>query len=212
MAETIVLKAEKRDKCGTGSSQKLRRDGGLPAVIYGHKEEPIAISLNYHDVALELQHHHRLLDVELDGSKQQFLVKDVQYDYIGEKILHIDLTRVDLDERVAVTVSVELKGIPAGASEGGVLDQVLADIELECLVTSIPESLRVNVSDMQVGDTILAKDVELPQGAVLVTDSELLVAALRVVGEVDASALEGDEAEPEVIGASDKEDDEETAE
>ena len=201
MAEALLLKADRREQLGTRFSRKERENGRLPAVIYGHGEEPVAISLNYHDLTLELQHHHRLVKVELDGKKSQYLVKDVQYNHLGDKILHVDLTRVDLDERVSVDVEIELRGTPVGASDGGVLEQMAAAVQLECLATSIPESVRVQVDELKVGEMLTAGQITLPEGAKLVTDPETPVAACRVVAEVaEAVAVEGEEgSEPEVI-------------
>jgi large subunit ribosomal protein L25 len=209
MVETLVLKANKRDASGTRVSRKAREAGLVPAVVYGHGAEPLAITLNYHDLSLELQHHHRLLQVDLNGKKEQFLVKEIQYDHLGDKVIHLDLTRVDLDERVTVTVTLEFKGIPAGAADGGVLDQMRADIELECLVTNIPENVRVMVSGMNVGDMLLAKDVTLPSGITLVTDAETPIAAVRVMAEEVEEEVEGEASgdEPEVITAREKTED-----
>ncbi|MBN1844244.1 MAG: 50S ribosomal protein L25 [Sedimentisphaerales bacterium] len=205
--EAIVLKAERKQQAGTRVSRKLRLAGRVPAIIYGHQQEPESVHLDYHDLALELQHHHRLLAVELAGQRQQVLVKEVQYDHLGDKIIHVDLARVRLDERVEVTVALELKGTPAGAAEGGVLEQLLGEIELECLVTSIPESIRVPVAAMQVGDLLTAGQLVLPEGAKLITDPETPVVSVSVMAaeEVAEEAVEG-EAEPEVIARKAEED------
>jgi large subunit ribosomal protein L25 len=214
MVETLVLKAEKRKNSGTRSSRKARASGLVPAIVYGHGAEPLSITLNYHDLSLELHHHHRLLQVDVEGQHEQLLVKDVQYDHLGDTIIHLDLTRVDLDERVAVAVTLEFKGTPVGASEGGILDQMLGSIELECLVTAIPESIRVMVTDLNIGDMLLAKNVELPSGATLVTDPESAVATVRMMAEEVEEEVEveagGDE--PEVITAREKTDEEATEE
>ena len=213
MAETLVLKASRREGTGTRVSRKLREQGQVPAIIYGHKAEPMAVMLNYHDLELEIKHHHRLLDVELEGKQEKLLVKEVQYDYLGDKILHVDLTRVDLDERVTVEVSIELRGAPAGAADGGVLEQVAAEIEVECPVTNIPENIRVHVNDMKVGDTLTAAEVALPEGVTLASDPELVIATVRVMAE-EPEAVEGEEGEgvePEIIAREKKEDDEEAS-
>jgi large subunit ribosomal protein L25 len=210
MEQGLILKAEKRASVGSSVSRKLRSQGLLPAIIYGHKQAPVAIQLNYHDVALELQHHHRLLDIKLDGKNEKLLVKDVQYDYLGDKIVHMDLTRVDLDERVQVTVALELKGIPVGVADGGILDQALSDIEMECLVTDIPEHIRVKVSDLKLGEHLLAKDLELPDGTKLMTDPEALIAVVRAKAEEveEEEVVEEGAAEPEIIGAREEKEEE----
>ena len=204
MAEELVLKAKRRQQTGTRIARRERKEGLVPAIIYGHGAEPLAILLNYHDLALELQHRHRLLAVELEGKQEKHLVKAVQYDYLGDTIIHVDLTRVAMDERVQITVAVELKGVPAGASEGGMLDQMLGDVELECLVTSIPESIKVPVAHMHLGDALLASELPLPDGAKLITDPEARVAMVRAhiaqeeVEEEEVAEV-AESGEPEVI-------------
>ncbi len=202
MDEALVLEAQKRQDTGTRATRRLRKAGKVPAIIYGHGLEAVAIELDGHDLAMELQHHHRLLDVVVDGARERYLVKDLQYDYLYEHVIHVDLVRVRLDERVKVTVAVELRGTPAGAAEGGVLEQLATDIELECVVTSIPENIRVSVKELQVGQTLTAGDLELPAGAQLASEAELAIAVVRTVEEEEAAeetaAGEG-EAEPERI-------------
>jgi len=202
MVESLVLKAQKREQKGTRAARQLRIKGLVPAVIYGHKQEPVSVTLNFHDLALEVQHHHRLLEVELEGKKEKLLVKDVQYDYLGDTIIHVDLARVDLDERVQVTVEVVLKGTPMGVSEGGVLDQLLTEIQLECLVTDIPEEIRANVADLKEGEHLNAGQLELPSGASLVTEADASIAIVRTKAaevEEEEVAEEADTSEPEVI-------------
>lgn len=208
-AENLTLKANRREQVGTRVARKERASGRIPAIIYGHKQDPVAVSLDYHDLALELQHRHRLVDVELDGQATKFLIKDVQFDHLGDRIVHVDLTRVDLDERVTVSVAIEFRGVPVGAIDGGVIDQLESDIELECVVTHIPESIRVSVAELQVGDLLQAKDLELPDGATLVTDAETAIVALRApTEEVEEEEVAGEEGEssdePEVITAREK--------
>ncbi len=213
--EALTLKANRREEVGTRVARQERAQGRIPAIIYGHKEAPVAINLDYHDLALELQHHHRLVTVELDGKATQFLIKEVQFDHLGDRIVHVDLTRVNLDERVKVSVEIELRGTPAGAVDGGVVDQLESTIELECVVTNIPENIRVPVGSLQIGDILQAKDLDLPEGSTLVTEPETAIVALRLmVGEPEPEAEEGEEAEeaaePEVITAREKPEDEES--
>jgi len=215
MTEELILKTEKRERTGTRHTRRQRETGKLPAIIYGHKTDPVAVLLNYHDLALEIQHHHRLLTVELNGKQEKVLIKDVQHNYLGDKILHVDLTRVRLDERVQVNVILDLRGTPVGAADGGVLDNLLPAVELECLVTNIPENIRVPVSHMNIGDTLLARDLQLPDGTTLITAPDTPVASVSVIAEEveEEEAVVGEaEAEPEVIGAGEKEETEEQPE
>jgi len=198
-----LLKASRRGELGTHKVRRLRRGGRIPGVLYGHGEQTVAISLDLHDVSAALKRRERLLEVELDGRKENALFKEVQYDPLGQEILHVDLTRVSLDERVEVTVPIQLRGTPAGAAEEGVLQQLAMQVVVECLVTSIPEVIRVNVEPLKVGDRLLLKDLPLPEGTKLVGNPEDLVCMVVVLAEEVAPAAAGEEAaaaEPEVIG------------
>ena len=178
--EELILKAQTRQERGKKRSVKLRKDGKIPAIIYGHKQEPQAVALNEHDFTEIIHHGKRLLDVEIDGKAEKLLIKDVQYDYLGKRIIHTDLIRVDLSEKVKVQVPLVFKGIPAGASEGGVLEEHLAQLEVECTVTEIPKAIDVLVKAMKIDDSIYARDIVLPAGVKLVTGPEVLVIACHV--------------------------------
>ncbi|MCP4590158.1 MAG: 50S ribosomal protein L25 [bacterium] len=199
--EQMVLKAERRVSLGTRPARRVREAGRLPAVIYGHGEAPEAISLDTHDALLELQHGARVFTVALEGKQSQYLVKAVQYDYLGTNAVHLDLMRVDLSEKVQIKIGVELRGIPAGIAEGGVLDHSLNEIEVECLVTHIPETIVANVKHLGVGEALLVGDLELPEGVEVLTDREERIAAVRVLAEeAPAEEAEEESGQPEVIG------------
>ncbi len=213
-SETMILKAEKRDELGTKAARRQRKNGFVPVIIYGHKQAPVSILLNHHALTMEIQHHHRLLEVDIDGTVEKLLIKDLQYDYLGDTVVHVDLTRVDADERVTITVEVELKGIPAGTLEGGVLDHVLTEIEIECLAIAIPENIKANVKGMNIGDVLTAGDLELPTDVKLITAAESRIATVKIVVDTpEEEVLDGEasSSEPEVIGGRDK-DEEEDAE
>ena len=207
--ETLTLKAEARTELGTRAVRALRKTGLLPAIIYGHGEAPEAVSLPAHEVEVALAHGARTVQLDLGGRKGQYLIKEVQYDHLEEEPIHLDLARVDLHERVTVRVGIELKGTPKGISEGGVLDQHLADIEVECLVTEIPETLHPIVTELGMGESLLVKDLPLPEGVVATADAEERVATVRAVAvpaepeEAEEGAEE--ETEPEIIGRAKKE-------
>jgi large subunit ribosomal protein L25 len=211
MAEALVLKAQIRDGSGSKNSTALRKQGLIPAVVYGHKETPVSIALNGHDFLANLHLGSRLFDIEIAGKQGKLLIKDVQYDYLGKDVIHADFMRVDLTEMVTVSVPVELKGTAKGAAEGGIVDQHLAQIEVECVVTNIPEAIVVSVKELGVGDSIHAGDIALPQGVKLVTDAAAIVLACHVVAE--AKTTEEAELEaptgPEVIKREKKEEGEE---
>lgn len=208
--ELETLTATKRDERGTRVSRKLRAAGRLPAVIYGHGEDPEHISLAQHDVEVSLAHGARTLDVKLGGKTTQYLIKEVQYDHLDATPIHLDLARVDLDERVKVMVSIELRGVPKGVTEGGVLDQMLQEIEVECRVTDIPDTLHPFVTELLVGDALLVKDLELPPGVTPLADGGdrvAMVKALAIAAEPEAEGEEGEETQqPEMIGRVKKDD------
>jgi len=200
-----VLKASRRKEIGTRKVQPLRKRGMIPAVIYGHKQAPVAITLNEHDIALALLHGERVLELDVEGKKENVLVKEAQYDTFGHKLLHLDFSRVRLDERVEVTVPVVLRGTPAGVKDGGVLQQTAAELTIECLVTAIPEDLRVNVNELNVGDSLQARDIELPGGATLKSDPETVICNVSVIAEEEEAAPAEEAPEPEVVGEAPEE-------
>ncbi len=202
--EVPTLKAESRADLGSKYARKLRNQGRLPGIIYGHGETPEPFSVSAHDVQMEIRHGTRLVALDLDGSTQQYLIKEIQYDHLDRDPIHIDLARVDLNERVRVKVGVELRGTPAGISEGGILDQLQDSFEIECIVTDIPATLHPSVAHLNVGDSLLVKDIELPSGVTAVTDGEEKIAMVHVLAtKKDAEEATDEEpgpSEPERIG------------
>jgi large subunit ribosomal protein L25 len=201
MEKSMLLKAEKREQTGTSSAAKMRKSGRIPAIVYGHKQEPAAISLDAHTLIEALHHGHRLMDVQIGKKQEKVIVKDIQYDHLGRDIIHVDLMRVDVSEKIEVSVPIEIKGVAKGTHEGGVIEVHTDHLEVECLVTEIPKSIVVNVKDVGVDDAVHAKDVELPAGVKLVSDPDILLLACNVVAEVKTTEeLEAEmPAAPEVI-------------
>jgi large subunit ribosomal protein L25 len=206
--EIPTLKAEMRKAAGSRAASRLRRDGKVPGIIYGHKIDPQPVVLPAHDVTLLLEHGRHLVNLDVGGQMQACLFKDAQYDHLGMKLVHVDLARVDLNERVKVRVSIELRGSPKGVAEGGVLTAVLKDLEVECLVTNIPEVIRVDVSGLAMDQVLYVKDLKREEDMTVLSDAESVVAMVRKpqaeeVAPVEeaAEAAEGAAAaaEPEVI-------------
>ena len=210
---TEALKATKRTDGGTRKARALRKAGLLPAVLYGHGEGTVSLTLNEHELKLTLIHGEKLLDIDLDGKHQNVLIKALQYDTWGQKVLHVDLTRVSLDELVTVTVKITLLGTPIGVDDGGSLQQPMTSVEIECRVDQIPEEIRIQVNALKIDDAIHLSDLELPEGSELLGDAEALVCNVVTIAEEveEVEAEEGEETgEPEIIG--DKPEDEETDE
>jgi large subunit ribosomal protein L25 len=196
--EQAILKAEIRQHAGSKSAEKSRKAGRLPATVYGHKQAPESISIDKHDFTLQLQHGTKLFDVDMAGKSDKVLVKELQYDYLGKNIIHVDFIRVNLAEKVKVSVPVEIKGVAKGAAEGGIIQSHTDKVELECLVTDIPDAIVFNVKNVGVGDAIHAGDLELPQGTKLLTDAKALILTCNIVAV--AKSTEEIEAETPAAG------------
>ena len=210
--EETALRGETRTATGTRAAQALRATGKLPAVIYGHGEKPESITLEQHEVEVALAHGARTLEVQIGKKKKPYLIKEVQYDHLATTPIHLDLARVDLTELVRVRVGIELRGTPKGVADGGILDQVMADLEVECTVTAIPDTLHPLVTDLGLGDSLLVKDLELPEGVSALADPEDRVATVKVLAiheeESETPDQESEESseEPERIGRVRKDD------
>lgn len=202
MKKTLLLKAEIREHTGSKTVRKVREQGRIPAIVYGHKKEPAAISLDAHNFVEGLHHGHRLMDVQIGNKKEKTIVKELQYDHLGKNIIHVDLIRVDVSETVKVTVPIELKGTAAGTHEGGIIEEQTDHLEIECRVTDIPETIAVSVKDVHVGGTLHAGEIELPDGITLSSSPDTLLVTCHLV----AAAKTTEEVEeempvtPEVIG------------
>lgn len=201
-AKEILLKAETRKEVGTKGAARLRKQKKIPAIVYGHKEQPTAIAIDQHAFAEGLHHGSRLFDVEIDGKTEKLLIKSVQHDYLGSTIIHADFLRVDLSEKVKVEVPLKFKGVPAGAQEGGILEEHLDRLEVECAVVAIPASIEVSVKALKVDESIFAKDVVLPAGVKLLTNPETLLIAcfIPAAAPVEEAVPTGEEpTSPEVL-------------
>jgi large subunit ribosomal protein L25 len=207
--ELAHLKCESRVVAGSRAAARLRKSGRIPGIMYGHGEDTVPIAVPQHELELLLHHGAHLLELDLNGQKRPVLIKEVQYDHLGTTPVHVDLARVSLDERVRVTVPIELRGEAKGIKEGGVLDQTIADLEIECLVTQIPENVRVSVENLAIGDALHVSDIVLPEGVVALQAADLVVCNVRMPIEAKpaeaAPAEEAAAAEPEVIGRKEKE-------
>jgi large subunit ribosomal protein L25 len=182
MADDNKIIAETRTSFGKGAARKLRAAGKIPAVIYGHGGEPQHVSLPGHEVFLLIRKSNALIELDIDGATQLALVKDVQKDPVRQIIEHLDLITVRQGERVEVEVSVQVEGESAS---GTVADLDTFTLLLEVLATNIPTRVTVNIEGAEAGTQVLAKDIELPEGAVLVGDEDQLIVAISIPEEQD---------------------------
>ena len=207
MADTLEVK--KRETRGKRNARRDRAAGQTPAVLYGHGEENVSLSVD--STALATSVHHGSPLVELCGAvKESALIRDIQWDPMGTHILHIDFTRVKADERIQVSVSLALRGVAPGTKEGGVLNQVIHDTLIECPAVAIPEKLEININHLELGASICAKEIELPDEAILLcTPDTVIVQCNEPAPEFDEEEQLADmSVEPEVIGRKAAEDEE----
>ncbi len=169
----IKLAAAVRTEFGKGAARAIRRDGQVPAVVYGHGAEPAHITLPAHDLALALRTPNVLLALDVDGKNELAIPKAVQRDAIKGFLVHVDLLLVRRGEKVTVEVVVETEGDLAPGSF--LVENVLNTLSVETEATHIPTSVTVSIEGLEAGNSILAKDVELPAGTTLVTDPDAVV-------------------------------------
>jgi large subunit ribosomal protein L25 len=203
----LILEAEKREQASKGTLNTMRRSGRVPGVVYGDKEAPLGLSVNEKSLQ-QVIHSERgrnaLITLKLAGTSHPVLVKEIQRHAISRAILHIDFHRVSLKQKVEAAVPVHVKGEAPGVKlGGGVLEHVARELRVRCLPTDIPAALDADVSALQIGQGIRAKDLALPQGVELVTDPEAIViniVAPTILEEPAAGTTpEATSTEPEVI-------------
>ena len=203
MAETIVLETSKREGQGSKKAARLRKEGKLPGVLYGHKEATETIVLSAEMLMHAIHHKARVVDLQSKAGLQKALIQELQWDHLGKELLHVDFKRVDVNERIAVTVPLELKGIAPGVTGGGFLDQPMHMLRVECLAIAVPESVRVNIGELQIGAVLHVSDLHLPEGVKALDDADAIVVQVKAPQaeeEKPAVAAVAEQAEPEVIG------------
>ncbi|HWM35012.1 MAG TPA: 50S ribosomal protein L25/general stress protein Ctc [Pseudolysinimonas sp.] len=200
MADDNKLVAEVRDQFGKGFARRIRAAGRIPAVIYGHGTDPQHVSLPGHEVSLILRKANQVLELDIAGTTQLALVKDVQKDPVRQIIEHLDLVVVRKGEKVTVDVPVHVEGESAAGTIAA-LDATTLSLEAEA--THIPERITVDIEGAEEGTQIFAKDLTLPEGSSLISDPETLVVNVTVPAAVDLgeTAAEGEAAEGEAADA-----------
>jgi large subunit ribosomal protein L25 len=195
-----VLKVEVREARGKRKVRRLRQEGTVPAVLYGHGQQSISLSIPVDQVKAAVRHGARVVDLDGAVSEKAF-IRDLQWDTFGLNVLHLDLTRVSADEKVEVEVVVEIRGEAPGAKEGGIVTQLAHHVDIECLAVAIPEKLTLRINDLKLNQSLTASRLELPAGATLVTDPEtVIVQCVEPKPEEDEAVGVAEGAEPEIIG------------
>jgi large subunit ribosomal protein L25 len=196
-----VLAVEPRDPSGSRSARRLRRSGKVPGVVYGGGEDPVSFQVEVRELRNALAHAGAVIDLSLGGASSPVVLKELVRHPVTGDTVHLDLLRVRLDEAISSTVVVELTGSEEspGVKEGGVLEQVTREINIEALPTDIPDSLSFDVSQLVIGDTITLESLSLPTEVKLLDDPESVLVTLnppRLVIEEEPEVEE----ETELVG------------
>jgi large subunit ribosomal protein L25 len=201
MSENKMAASYRKD-FGKGAARKLRAAGHIPAVIYGHGEDPTHVSLPGHETTLIVRKANALIDLTVDGDEKLVLVKDVQRDPVRQVIEHLDLVTIRKGEKVTVDVSVHVEGEPFS----GTLVQLESQtVSVEADAINIPEYISVSVDGLEEGTQILAGALQLPQGSSLLTDPDALILSITLPAKVDETVSGDVVAEGEAGGAGDGE-------
>src|SRR6056297_3245338 len=160
-----TLPARKRDRMGSRYAKRLRDRGGLPAIVYGHGQDPLSVEFDAHEANIHFAKGERVFVLEMEGADNEFvLLQDLQFDHLGTEIIHADFRRVDLSERVEVTVPLDFVGNAKGLkTAGAVLTHPVTELHLECAVTNLPDVLEVDISNLGVDEMITAGEIPLPK-------------------------------------------------
>src|SRR5579883_1961874 len=209
--ETVSVKAQPRNDRGKNAARRLRQQGVIPAVVYGAHKNPVSIAVDPKQINKILHSDsgaNTIFDLSVDGENAKVMIVDYQHEPIKGSLLHIDLKRIAMDQKLQLAVPVLLKGVPQGVkTEGGILEQLLREVEIECLPSDIPAHLDVDVTALTFGQVLRVSDLPHMEGKIkFLTDENIPVAHITSVKEVvEAAPAEGAEAaaatpaEPEVI-------------
>lgn len=207
-----TLKAQIRETKGKGAARKLRSSGRIPAVAYGHGDASRSLSIDAHELDLLLARinpENTIIDLDVEGGDaSQALIREVQHHPSRPYILHVDFFQIHAGEKITVEVPIRLEGTPVGVSnDGGILQEVLRELSVECLPKDIPSQITLDVSELGMGDSINVSAVTLKDAEIL-NDSELVICTVVAPTIVAAPETDEDEEglEPEVIGEADAED------
>lgn len=218
MATNAMISATEREGRGKGAARSTRREGRIPGILYGHGEESVALSVDagelkklVHSISVE----NTILDLDFGGSEPyKVLIRELQRHPVRDEFVHIDFFHVAMDEKIQVEIPILLIGTPTGVkNKGGVLDHQLRELEVFCLPGNIPEKVELDVSDLDIGDSIHVSDIQLPDVEILTELDRAVVAVLAptVIEVEEEAAAEATLTEPEVIGRGKEEDEEGSA-
>jgi large subunit ribosomal protein L25 len=202
MSDTMTIEVQPRETTGKNANRRSRAAGKIPAVVYGGGKESVSIEVDRKTLLDMLKGHageNPIFLLKLGEKDRHAMIRHMDINPLSRQVVHVDFQRVLMDQKVRVAVPVELTGIPVGVKvDGGMLDFVTREVHVECLPGQIPKHLEFDVTEMHIGQHVEAKDLQLPEGVVLLDEADKVIASISQsrIEEAEAGA---DRAEPEVI-------------
>lgn len=200
--EIVTVTLERRTELGKGGVRRLRRSGYIPAVLYSRDSargsEPLKIRLGELERILRIPGvTHHVLELSIDGEKRRGIIKDIQYSSVKNEVWHIDFYEVKADQKISLTVPIVIQGEARGVKAGGIMELATPELEIECFPDAIPEAIVVDVTDLEIGDAIHVRELDVPEGVTVAENPDEVVVVItppEVVTEEEVSTAE----EPEV--------------
>src|SRR5438067_2036282 len=197
MAQQLeILNVKGRNTQGKRPARRMRRSGGTPAILYGHGEKNVSLTLSSDELEAIVRHGHRVVDLK-GAANETARIRELQWDTWGSHILHVDLVRASKDEVVEEKVALVLRGEAPGVKEGGVLKQGLHEVRIRCRVSAIPERVECNINNLVLNGLIKVADLSAPEGVTIISDPEQIVVQVVPPAEIVEEAPTTEGAEPE---------------
>ena len=216
--DNVSIVVHKRDDTGTRASKRLRKSGLIPGVMYGHGKDAVLIAVEPHalrDALTTSAGTHAVLDVTFEGQKRghKAIVKELTLDRVKSNVIHVDFQEIRLDETIETTVAIHFEGEAKGVKAGGMLDESTREVTVKGLVTAIPEHLVVDISELDMNDTLKVADLVVPEGIEIMADPDEVLCSVLPPRKVEVEeGVEGEEAaeagagaEPEIVGKKEEE-------
>ena len=216
--DNVSIVVHKRDVTGTRAAKRLRKSGLIPGVIYGHGKDAVLIAVEPHALRDALNTSagmHAVLDVTFEGQKRghKAIVKELELDRVKNNVIHVDLQEIRLDETIETTVSIHFEGEAKGVKAGGMLDESTREVTVKGVVTAIPEHLVLDISELDMNETLKVSDLQVPEGIEVLDDVDDVLCSVLPPRKVEVEeGVEGEEAveaeaaaEPELVGKKEEE-------
>lgn len=206
MSTATKISAKKREKSGSAHCNRLRLEGIVPANVYGHGQDPVKISVPAETARPFVISGHKVVDLEIDGTTEKALLRDVQWDTFSKHLIHLDFMRIDAEQRIIVDVPIHLKGTAPGTLTGGILEQPLHALHVDCLAIEVPDEISVRIGTLEVGQSIHVRDLtDLPASLKIKNPADSVIVHC-VMPKAEEAAPAAAAVEPEVVSGKKKED------